>query len=242
MSKPNLLVIACGASSLHQQWIEDHTKFNFDLFLIQYDDSAYSDQNSTKTKFHVRSKGFKFPLTCKYVTREVYRDYKQIALFDDDVKAQPSLIHNLFEVANQANFDMCQPALTHDSCYSHLATLAIPGAFFHLTNTVEIMCPIFSNRALNLVINEFDVYPDSQGYGLDVGWPVILNSENGQTLFGGHVGVIDKFPVTHTKPVVVRPGISETQLNFFRQRYNVKHSYIFKDEVMIFKENEIPQR
>jgi hypothetical protein len=218
MNKENLLVIPCGQNSLHQQWKELHNDFNFDLCLLIYDDTQYKDHNSKSAKYVFKRKAYKWSNIANFITKSLYRPYKYIGIIDDDILTNITTINNLFDYGKRLNFDLFQPALSHDSYFSHSATLQISNADFHLLNTVEIMNPFFSNRAFNICSNEFDIGPYGQGYGLELSWQALLSPREGISIFGGLVGVIDKYPVIHTKPVTSFP-YSDEETDFFRARY-----------------------
>ena len=66
--KSNLVIITCGPKSLHQQWEKNHTTdSNFDLALLIYDDTVYTDQNSLNAKYIQQSEGIKFKLFDKFL-------------------------------------------------------------------------------------------------------------------------------------------------------------------------------
>lgn len=240
MNKDNLLIIACGQNALHQQWLELHTDFNFDLCLLVYDDTEYQDHNSKSAKYIFKRKAYKWSNIANFITKSVYKPYKYIGILDDDILTNIPTIHNLFEYGKRLDFDLFQPALSHDSYFSHGATLQIPNADFHLLNTVEIMNPFFSNRAFNVCSNEFDMGPYGQGYGLELSWQALLSPKDGRTIFGGLVGVIDKYPVRHTKPVTPFPH-SDEETNFFRDRYkgaDINFAYVIDRELKyVYKES-----
>lgn len=239
MTKDNLLIITSGKNSLHQNWEHNHLNYNFDLCLIIYDDSEFVDLNSITAKYTFKRKAYKWSNIAKYISKDIYRPYKYIGILDDDILTDIPTIHNLFEYGKRLNFDLFQPALTHNSYASHGATLQIPDADFHLLNTVEIMNPFFSNRAFNVCSNEFDMGPHGQGYGLELSWQALLSPKDGVTIFGGLVGVIDKYPVVHTKPVTPFPH-SDEETNFFRDRYkgaDINFAHVIDREIKhIYKE------
>ena len=113
----------------------------------------------------------------------------------------PETIEATFSLCKEYNLDLAQPALTPDSSRTHPSTFLIPGAKLHYTNTVEIMCPIFSQRAWPECSAHFGTMPVGIGYGMEGYWSDILESATSTTKFGGRVAVIDVYPVKHVKTV-----------------------------------------
>ena len=235
--KPNLLVICCGKDALHQKW-GYYSQYNFDVFLLIYDDADYSSEVIAKAKWVIKDKGYKFPLMKRYITPEIYSQYEFIGNIDDDIETTPETIDNIFKMAKYHNFDLCQPTLTHDSYRSHPQTLKHDGYDFRITNTVEIMCPFFSRQAFANCVFDFDTAPHSMGYGLEYSWQWVLESYKGRTELGGWVAFIDKYPVKHTKPVTKRLEISEPDIWHYRKKYDIDHLWVFDDNIIKgFKSN-----
>ena len=230
--KSNLLVINSGKDALHQNWIQDHTEYGFDLCLIIYDDAEYTDLNSSKAKYIFKNNDYKYKNIKKYITKEIYSKYEYIGIIDDDMETTPEKVSEVFTMAKKHNFDLCQPTLTHDSYSSHRQTLTHSGSDFRISNAVEIMCPFFSSRALDAVIDDFDTSPFGQGYGLEYSFQHHLESKTGKTKFGGWVAFIDKITMRHTKPVVSRMEVSEPDTWHYRKKYGIEHLWVFDDSII----------
>jgi hypothetical protein len=76
------------------------------------------------------------------------------------------------------------------------------------TNFVEIMAPLMSMQALRHLMPTLDNDDIKSAWGLDFVWPYLLNNRD--------VAVIDKTPMTHTRPVTAFNPDS----NFYRM-YNI---------------------
>jgi hypothetical protein len=82
--------------------------------------------------------------------------------------------------------DVCQPALTTKSYYSHGVTLQTT-CNLRLTDFVELMCPVYTKDAWLKLYNLIDIEINIDGWGYDfVQFP--------------RMGIMDKYPVTHTRP------------------------------------------
>lgn len=232
-TKNNLLIICCGKDSLHQQWKTNHQTQNFDLCLIIYDRSIYEDENTKSAKFVFYNNGFKFENIAKCITKEIYRLYDFVGIIDDDILTTPEDINNIFAMGKNQNFDLFQPAYTHDGHPSHADFLVQDCNYdYRIFNTVEIMCPFFSQRAYNVICNEFDTSPYKMGYGLEYAFEKLLSSQSGQTIYGGLVAVIDKIPVKHCRPITPRPEVSEPDIWYYRNKYLISYLRVFDRSVV----------
>lgn len=231
--KKNLLVICCGKRALHQQWEELHTDYNFDLALLIFDGTDFEDKNSKAARFIFKDKGYKFENIAKFITKDIYRQYEQIGVIDHDVKTTPKVMNDLFDYGKSHNFDLYQPAYTQEGYPSHpYFMVADPRFDYRIFNTVEIMCPFFSQNAFNVIVNEFDTSPYKQGYGLEYAFEGLLGSYNGTTVFGGLVAVVDKYPVMHCDPIVQRLEVSEPDIWYYRHKYKYVRMMPFNRDII----------
>jgi hypothetical protein len=228
--KNNLIVICAGKNSLHQQW-GDLSSYNFDVAVIVYDNTDYSDEVKQQAKYLFKNSDRKFKNIKKCITYDIYSKYEYIGIIDDDIDVLPKTINDVFVMAKKCNFDLCQPTLD-GGYYSHPQTITVPGCDFRISNVVEIMCPFFSKRAFDACVFDFDTSPHGQGYGLEYSWEYNLRSHNGITKFGGFVAFIDKYTMKHMNPVVSRLEVSEPDTKYFRDKYYVDHEWVFNDQVI----------
>lgn len=229
----NLVISCAGKDALHQKWEDLHTDFGFDLALLIYDEAKYADKNSNAAKFQFQWKGRKFENIHRFLSeKENWEQYDRVGVVDDDVLTTPHDISKLFEMGVKHEFDLWAPAMGNGSYVSHKATIQNQEYGFRTSNVVEIMCPFWTRRALEVCLDDFVDGPNKQGYGLEYSWEALLESYNGKTKFGGWVAIVDKYPVVHTKPVVQRPEISEPDTWHFRKKYNVDHEWVFNENIM----------
>jgi hypothetical protein len=241
--KSNLVIITCGPKSLHQQWEKNHAAdSNFDLALLIYDDTVYTDHNSLSAKYTQQSEGIKFKLFDKFLNDNpsVINEYEYFLLFDDDLLTTVDNLSEYFDIVKKYNFDLAQPALTKDSYYSHWPTLQQSGTLYHLTNYVEIMCPSFSQRFLKDVKSIFTEMEIGIGWGMEQYWFDFLENYNGISKYGGRVGVIDKIAVKHTKPAMSGPFYEKydfgKEMNWLESKCD-KAKWIWEGQKIISVEN-----
>lgn len=196
--KKNIVIITAGPNALFQQW-EDYSNYNFDLAIIKWKDCELT--NTENAIFCETIAGYKFHIINEFSKLYNLSGYEYIYILDDDCLTTPADINATFDFCKQNNLDLSQPALTLDSFGSHPPTFRLSGSTMHITDTVEIMCSIFSQCAWPDCSEHFGKMPLGLGYGMEGYWTGILDSKSGVTKFGGKVAVIDKYPVKHTRPV-----------------------------------------
>lgn len=231
----NLLIICCGKDSLHQQWKQLHVEHGFDLALLIYDGSEYTDENSKAAKWMMQYNGRKFENIHKFLKTEDVSEYEYIGNIDDDILTTPHDLGKIFEMGKKHNFDLFSPALTEDSYINHIGTRVNRKLDFRTSNVVEIMNPFWSKRALDACVDDFVDGPNKQGYGLEYSWEAILESkQTGKTKFDGWVAIIDRYPVKHTRPTNNRLDLAMPDMHHFQKKYGIdpnRHG-IFIEEAM----------
>ena len=185
----NLVVVRCGDGSLHPEWILDD--LNFDIILSYFGKDINYDLS--KIKYVHYFKGSKWEGLYDFFLNypEIWNSYDYIWLPDDDLSMTSQTINSFFDLVYQYEFSLSQPALTHNSYYSHEILLQIKGVSYRETNFVEVMAPCFSKNSLIKCWKTFS--ENKSGWGLDSYWPKILENKK--------IGVIDKVPIFHTRPV-----------------------------------------
>lgn len=191
--KKNLVVLRCGNRSLHSAWASsDHR--NWDIVLCPYEEidetglptfPMYSPELKHLNKF---SGLYKF-----FCETEIWQQYDFLWLPDDDIETDADTIDRLFDMCTQVGAELAAPALTTDSFYSHLITLANDRFCWRLTTFVELMVPCFSAAFMRTAIKTFDLSESGLGFGLDFLWPAMLNYKS--------IFIFDDVKVRHTRPV-----------------------------------------
>src|SRR6185436_6910282 len=120
-------------------------------------------------------------------------NYESCWFPDDDLSTDGPTINRMFDLFQAHDLWLAQPALAAGSHVSHLITAVVPGARVRFTNFVEIMCPIFSRHALNVLGPTFA--GSISGWGLDFVWPHLLG------LPENRIAILDETSVLHTQPV-----------------------------------------
>ena len=187
--KRSLVIIRCGDQSLHPQWVNENS--NFDTVLSYYGDNLpYELSHITYVHYF---KGSKWEGLYHFFSqhKDLWEKYDYICVPDDDLSTTSENLNEFFHLMNQYDFALAQPALTHNSYFSHPILLQVRGFIYRETNFVEVMIPCFRRDAFLKCWQTFD--ENKSGWGLDFLWPTLLPKQK--------IGVIDKTPVFHTRPV-----------------------------------------
>lgn len=206
----NCVISAVGQNSLHRRWIGNAGNRSFDLHLIVYDNSFgrfYNDADYLSYK-----KGYKLKLVYDYLNEhpEYLEWYDYFFIPDDDILTSSSEIDELFDIMDEYQLKIAQPALRH-SYYTHPLTLRKPLTVLRYVNFVEMMLPCFNREALRCVLETFNA--NESGWGVEYHWHALVG--------GGKkdMAVIDVVAMQHTQPV--KQGRTGNLLEM--QKYVTKH-------------------
>ena len=203
--RKNLIVVRAGDNSLHPRWLGTNAQRNFDL-LVSYYGATLGRFEGECDLYHAMA-GPRWPAHHAICTQHLDRllSYDRIAFVCDDVDARPEAWTRLFELCARYQLDLAQPAILGYRSYA--ITEPQQGVLLRYTNFVEIMCPVFSSRALERVRSTFG--ESVSGWGLDFLWSRLLPYSDYK------VAIVDSVCVTHAgivrqgslRPVLDRLGI-----------------------------------
>jgi hypothetical protein len=189
--RKNLILAAVGDESVHPTWLTKDPARSYDLALIYFGKTP--DRFAADAEYYVERTGIKFRLIHDLAHRELAATlprYEYVWLPDDDIAASPQLVNRLFQIAAEFDLAVCQPAIaTGDVTYQSLR--ADPRFLLRYSRFVEMMCPLFSQAALQRALSLF--IANQSGWGIDLVW---------SSWFADHeMAVIDAAPVAHTRPL-----------------------------------------
>ena len=161
----------------------------FDLAVNDWTGSGKFSAAAQQAEFRFAEKGHKWPTLARLLPRlPAYRYY---AFIDEDIDVSVDALNKLFQVGELLDLSLFQPALSKRSHYSHEFSRVDPNSYVRPTTFVEIMVPFFSHDALMKCAPTFTL--SELGWGLEYLWNEILRSQG--------MAIIDRFPVTHIRPV-----------------------------------------
>jgi hypothetical protein len=184
-----LLMTRAGDNSLHRNWLGTKAPRNFDLLVSYYgaQEGRYRDDGEF---YHVLA-GPGWPAYHEIMrdNPQLIEDYEYVGFADDDLDADTATWNASFTFCRRHRFDLAQPSIVGPISYP--ITAPVPGLLYRSTNCVEIMCPIFSRRALRICYSSFG--ESVSGWGINHIWPRLLAPHSGK------MAIIDCLSVTHTK-------------------------------------------
>lgn len=182
VARKNLVIAVVGDNSHHKSWF--NSKRNYDICLIYY--GKEKDKYKDDATYYFQQEGYKWQLIYQFI--EQLPKYEYIWCPDDDIDINN--INELFEITKNYHLNLAQPSLTIGSSYKHKITLN-KNDFIRYTNIVDLMCPIFSNYAFELLKPTFN--ENCSGNGHEFIWSKLLGYKN--------CGIIDKIQVSHFRPM-----------------------------------------
>lgn len=189
---PYLIISRVGPDSLHAQWLPTAGPGGFDVLLSSYDRRVQPVEDPAVL--------FEFRPGAKVAGYgEILRDhaalirqYRYVALFDDDLATDALSLLALFRLIDGQGFKIAQPALDHHSYFTYACLLHHSGYRLRHVNFVEMMCPFFRSDILLDLAPLFGLGYES---GIDLVWSALVHRQ------AGDLAVIDSIPVRHTRPV-----------------------------------------
>ncbi|ESZ19170.1 MULTISPECIES: DUF707 domain-containing protein [unclassified Mesorhizobium] len=185
------MIVRAGRGSLHAGWAQRTGEAEFDLLVAAYQAGAPGGAEGFNIFLPGRKIAGYHSLFEDYP--EILTQYEYIALIDDDIETTAHELNRLFGIGRQYNLDLFQPALAWDSHFSYAATLTNRKHYvLRYTNTVEMMCPVFSAKYLAAARSLFGL-----GYetGIDLLWTRLTDSP------WLRYAIVDDVVVRHTRPV-----------------------------------------
>jgi len=196
--RPNLIVVRAGPSSLHPRWLEgvDALTRSWDICVSWYGKDLPEDPSlAPEYLVHAPNQPKFRPIFDLFYDGSPLWDYDRIWLPDDDLLCSGWDINRMFHLSRKYGLDLSQPSLRNspDCHINHPITAQRVGGEVRLEPFVEIMCPLFSGRALKICIGS--IKEAVSGYGLDHLWPSFLGKPKTR------MGIIDGVSVVHTRPI-----------------------------------------
>lgn len=137
------VIVRAGKQSTHTGWLQGE-KPEFDLLIVAYE--ALPPELIAGAKAYVLIPGNKVFGWSRFLADypEIFSQYDQIALMDNDLVCDAREINRCFSIGRQYNLSLWQPSLSWPSHFSYGVFLHNPLYKLRYTNFIEMMCPFFS--------------------------------------------------------------------------------------------------
>lgn len=193
MARKNVVIVRAGDTSLHTQWVTTADR-SWDIVVSFY--GVPSECRIQACDFIHFCRGSKWEGVSDFVNgnADFLAAYDYIWIPDDDILTSAENINTFFDLCSSLSFTIAQPALTPDSSHSWPITVQRSDLIARKTDFVEIMAPCFRGSTLEIFSGTFS--ENSSGWGYEWLWYDIAR-RHGVDNFG----IIDRTPVSHTRPV-----------------------------------------
>ena len=188
----DLIIVRAGKRSLHHTWLDTSTARDWDLLVSPYEDLP-RQQSGIFLSDPIKASGKYLALAILMNEWQAWRNYRYVALIDDDIFASQQTWSRFFELCSQFGVKLAQPALSQDSFFSHTVTVRNTEFVARRVSFVEAMNPCFRVDVFSEFLNTFGLSESGAGWGLDFLWAKKLAYKD--------IFVMDETPVLHTRPL-----------------------------------------
>jgi hypothetical protein len=202
-----LVILRAGDDSLHPWWLKGAPQESrtWDLHLSYFGDrtAPFPDRPDDVTLSFEKGTKAVGTAACLNGLSERVLQYDWVWLPDDDLLADLPTLNRFFEIVQQYNLDLAQPALGAGSHFTYDITLQRPHLRLRFTTFVEIMAACFSRDALHLCRPFLAATVSS--WGPNHLFPRLLGYPD------RGIGIVDETPVVHARPMNKGPNIALTR-------------------------------
>ena len=148
---------------------KDHWRFKapgslYDIHLISYNDYQH-DAASYDEITHM--KGMKWALAKAVLSQLDLSQYEYVGFIDDDLIFSSDALNKALKTAHDLNSQVFQLSLDQNSAGHHRILFANPHLRHSVTNFVEVMAPFIHVSRMAEVMDFWNLYEPSTGWGFD---------------------------------------------------------------------------
>ena len=169
-----LVFTSAGDNSNLHHWIKGNKNFDFWISYFGDEENKYSEQ----ADYYMMRKGGKFP-ALHYIYQKwpaILASYDAIFVLDDDLIFSGNDISRLFNLMEERELWLLQPAFDKRGKISFKLNEVRPFSLLRYTNFVEVACPLFTKDQLFKFMNVYD--PNLIGWGVDLWFSELISQQD----------------------------------------------------------------
>lgn len=243
-----LIVLCAGDTSLHQashrHWSHPSRQYTLAILYYGTDPDKKQQYRDEADYFHAQQ-GPKWALVRNFLITQtaLWHTRTFVAFPDDDLDITTTQWNTLFDYGRNYNLDLYQPSLVNNGpqYISHPLLICKPQNTLRFVNFVEVMVPIFSQRALRRAVDKRVLTNPrlKSGWGIDYVLPQTVlphhkfdyPSQHTVNKHTYYFAVVDAVPITHTKPL---SNTADAKTSSFYKTYNIDPKKEMRDMMHAF--------
>ncbi len=186
-----------------------------DFLIFVYDGTQFDEPIFTRCNF-IYEKGLKWHFMKKYLIPANLNAYDYVLPWDDDIDISSFDLSNFLDIMQRNNLEVAQPSLTHDSYYTHGATLARMGLIGRYTDFVEIMAQVYTKEAWAKFWPYMETDWNHWGWGYDTLANSLCNYSK--------MGIVDCESIRHTKSCAAHEKARREYLRYLNKYPNIRRA------------------
>ena len=216
--KNHAIFVSAGDRQTFATYALENLRDTFDILIFQYGSKELEHHQKMGARLLAQGTGSKFN-ALKEIFRnrpDVFSHYETIWVCDDDLIRENGDYRILPNVLAALGAQIVSPAHSLKGKISHEIMLPVLGRhFFRFTSFVEMTCPVFSSKALQKFLEQYD--GSLSGYG-DDWWYLNVIGANEHNV----VGVVDTVTVINPADRQKMMGYSEAELLGDREQLRLR--------------------
>src|SRR3954471_19442885 len=133
-----LIIARVGVRSIHNAWIDRGRARDFDLYVSPHEYVPFHSEPDHGVEVGPVYAEVKWRALHRLLNEwRGWRDYDYVAFADDDILMDQKSWSAFFDIVRRRNPTLAQPALTHDSFWSHILTLRNANFVWRETTFIE---------------------------------------------------------------------------------------------------------
>lgn len=192
-SRKNLIIARVGDNSLHEHWLEncDYEERSWDLLISCYGKNPQKWQRDNVMQIVYEGGKFDGLYDAFQQKPHILNDYENIMMADDDFIMSAQDISRFFDIVEEYNLQIAQPALTPDSFFVYFGEVQNPKFKLRWTNFCEAITVCLHRNVWKQILPLYEKNP--MALRIDNFWSRLVDDPKTQ------VAIVDETPFAHTR-------------------------------------------